>query len=143
MMTPEGIHFKVCWLLHKNGDCPALNHILEILRSDRAFFASTIDVLGRLEDGKFHTMPWTRPLKGKAARRLFEARVMGGPRRQLARFPYIYTKAQEVVLLYGFTKDDGDPPPKFIERATLYKELIEKGELSYEQTDLSLFQQYK
>jgi hypothetical protein len=142
-MIFEGLTFTVCWLLHNNGDNPTLDHLLEMLAVDKAFFASAIDVLGKLEEGRFHKMPWTRPLKGKAAKGLFEARVLGGPNRQLARFPFCYTKSQEVVLLYGFTKDDGDAPPKFVEKAKLYKDLIERGELRYEEADLSLFQQYQ
>ncbi len=139
-MIPEGTTFTVCWLLHNNGENPALDHLLS-LRVDKAFFASAVDVLGKLEEGRFHTMPWTRKLKGKNAAGLFEARVMGGPQRQLARYPYFYTTDREVVLLYGFTKKDGDAPPKFIERAQLYKSLLEEGRLQYEEADLSLFQQ--
>jgi hypothetical protein len=140
-MISEGQQFVVCWLVLKSGKCPTLDHLEELLRVDKAFFASAVDVLGKLEQGRYHQMPWTRPLKGKNARGVFEARVIGGPNRQLARFPYFYTKNREVVLLYGFTKDDGNAPPKFIEKAKLFKELIEKGELGYEQADLSQYQQ--
>ena len=119
-----------------------LDHLLS-LKPDKAFFASAVDVLGKLEEGRFHKMPWTRKLKGKNAAGLFEARVMGGPKRQLARYPYIYTNDREVVLLYGFTKDDGEAPPLFIERAQLYKSHIEEGRLQYEEADFSLFQQYQ
>lgn len=140
-MINEGTSFVVCWLLHNNGGNPVLEHLLS-LQPDRAFFASAVDVLGKLEHGRFHKMPWTRKLKGKNAAGLFEARVIGGPKRQLARYPYIYTKEGEVVLLYGFTKDDGEAPPQFVERARLYKELIEEGKLQYEEADIPLFQQH-
>lgn len=140
-MIPEGLTFTVCWLLHNSGENPTLDHLLGLRLIDKAFFASAVDVLGKLEEGRYHRMPWTRVLKGKKADGLFEARAMGGINRQLARYPYFYTPQREVVLLYGFTKDDGDAPPDFVERAQLYKELIEEGRLQYEEADLSLFQQ--
>jgi hypothetical protein len=142
-MIDEGTIFKVCWVLHKNGANPTLDHLLGLRSIDKGFFAAAVEVLSSLEQGRSHGMPRTRPLKGKKANGLFEARVMGGPRRQLARYPYFYTKQREVILLYGFTKDDGDAPPAFVERAHLYKDLIERGALQYEEADLSIFSQRK
>lgn len=138
-MINEGQRFTVCWLLHKDGENPTLEHLVTMYQQDKAFFASAVKVLGKLQYGVNHSMPYTRPLKGKNAKGLYEARVLGGKRRQLARFPFIYTGSSEVVLLYGFTKDDGQAPPKFVERAKLYKELLEEGTLSYEETDLTQF----
>jgi hypothetical protein len=137
MMLPEGLPLKVCWLIHKDESCPTKEYLVGIYAVDREFFASAIDVLSKLEIGRYHKMPWTRSLKGKDAQGLLEARVMGGPNRQLGRFPFFYSPRREVILEFGFTKKDGDAPPHFIAKARLYKELIEKGELGYEPIDLS------
>lgn len=139
MVLPEGLTLEVCWLLHNNGECPVLQHLLELHSQDVAFFASAADVIRKLQQGKYHKRPWTRDLEGKDAKGIFEARAMGGPNRLMARYPFIYSPKRQVILLYGFTKTDGKPPPKFVAKAAIYKELIEKGDLSYEQIDLSIF----
>jgi hypothetical protein len=141
MVLPEGLLLTVCWLLHKDGSCPTHEYLLEIYKQDRIFFASAIDVLRKLQEGRYHQMPWTKSLHGPDAKGMLEARVIGGPKGRLARFPFIYSSRREVILMFGFTKNDGDPPPKFIRKAKLYKELIEIGELKYEPIDFSFIQQ--
>lgn len=140
MVFIEGMTFTVNWLLHNNGDCPVLDHLESLGSSNPSFQASAIDVLKKLREGKYHKMPYTKSLEGKIAKGILEGRVMGRSSNQLARYPFIYLPNRQVVLLYGFTKKEGKAPPKFVEKAKLYKELIENGGLKYEEIDFTIFQ---
>ena len=139
MVLPEDLELTVCWIFHRDGSCPVAEHLKGLKEHDYDFFAASLQTLLKLKTGKYNRKPLIRKLEGKQAKGLWEARIMGGKNRQFARYPFFYSKKREVVLLYGFTKKSGKTPMSFISRAGLFKELVEKGELSYEEIRTDIF----
>lgn len=137
-MLPEGLTFTVCWLILENGGCPTLDYLTALSGSDSDCFLSVVDQMSRLSNSLYLRPPTVTPLKGKA-KGSFELRVMAGNNRHYARLPLVFSKHQEVIVLFGENKKGGNPPPGFIDRAVRYRNMINNKEATYGEINFAQF----
>lgn len=134
-MLPDGNDLTVCQM-ELEGEYPVAD-FLESLVDESESFGTVVDGMRRLADRRWHGKPNTLKLQGAPYKGIFELRMKN--RNKYMRLPFVYTRSNEVVLLFGEMKKKAAPTQNFMDRSKSYRNKINSKEANYEPIDFTEF----
>lgn len=114
--------YNVAFYQKVNGEIPVKDFLLSLNPKIRAKAFRDIELLKAY--GSELREPYTKPLKGKINKGIFELRIKYSS--EISRIFYFSHNENGFILLHGFMKKNSKTPVREIERARKYKEDFER-----------------